>query len=177
MNFSDFNLHLDTSYNTFEVGPNQEVQVLKYLPIADKNDLIQITLQNSEENGLYNLLLVDMYFNLYIVYIYTNIEFTDEEKEDAPTLYDILWSSGVIDAVLNTMDEREYKTLYQMLSETLENKMKYKSTIASVINSFIEQLPVNAENAAEIIKNFNPEQFQQVLSFARAANGNRPIEG
>lgn len=177
MKFSDFNLKLDTSYNTFEIGPNQEVQVLKYLPVEDKNDLIQITLQNSEENGIYNLLLVDMYFNLYIVYMYTNIEFTVEEKANAPELYDVLWSSGVIDAVLNAMDEREYKTIYEMLSDTIENKMKYKNTIAAVLNSFIENLPINAENAADIMKNFDPEQFQHVLSFAQAANGGRPIKG
>ena len=176
MKFSDFNLTLDTSYNTFEIGPNQEVQVLKYLPIEDKNDLIQITLQNSEENGLYNLLLVDMYFHLYIVYMYTNIEFTDEEKDDAPKLFDILDSTGVLGAVLDAMSEDEYNTLYDMLQDTITDKKQYKNTIASVINGFIENLPVNAENAADIIKNFNPEQFQQVIQFAQAANGNRPIQ-
>jgi len=177
MKFSDFNLKLDTSYNTFEIGPNQEVQVLKYLPIEDKNDLIQITLQNSEENGLYNLLLVDMYFHLYIVYMYTDIEFTDEEKDDAPKLYDILWSTGVMSAVLNAMNEEEYNTLFGMLQDTIEDRKQYKNTIASVINGFIENMPVNAEDAAEIIKKFDPEQFQQVIQFAQAANGGRPIEG
>lgn len=177
MKFSDFNLKLDTSYNTFEIGPNQEVQVLKYLPIEDKNDLIQITLQNSEENGLYNLLLVDMYFHLYIAYMYTDIEFADEEKDNAQKLYDILWSTGVMSAILNAMNEEEYNTLFGMLQDTIEDRKQYKNTIASVINGFIENMPVNAEDAAEIIKKFDPEQFQQVIQFAQAANGGRPIEG
>lgn len=177
MKFSDFNLTLDTSYNTFEIGPNQEVQVLKYLPIEDKNDLIQITLQNSEEKGLYNLLLVDMYFHLYIAYMYTDIEFTDEEKENAPKLYDILWSTGVMSAILNAMNEEEYNTLFGMLQDTIEDRKKYKSTVASVIHNIIENLPASALEAADTIKNFDPAQFQQVLEFARSANGNRPVEG
>ena len=62
--------------------------------------------------------------------------------------------------------------------ESLEERIKqYKNTIASVINGFIENMPVNAEDAAEIIKKFDPEQFQQVIQFAQAANGGRPIEG
>ena len=69
----------------------------------------------------------------------------------------------------------EYKTLHQVLTTAVENKTKYKSTVASVINSFIEQLPINAENAEDIIKNFDPEKFQQVIAFARAANGDRPV--
>ena len=118
-----------------------------------------------------------MYFHLYICYLYTDIDFTDEEKENPTQTFDILMSMGVIDQVIATMDPTEYKTLLQIFTTTVENKTKYRSTLASVINGFIEQLPINAEEAGEIIKNFNPEQFQQVIQFARAANGNRPVQG
>ena len=46
MKYSDFNFKLDTDYNVAKIG-NAEVKVLKYLPIKDKIDLIQIALQKS----------------------------------------------------------------------------------------------------------------------------------
>ena len=35
-----------------------------------------MAIQNAEENGVLNDLLLDMYFRLYTVYMYTDIEFT-----------------------------------------------------------------------------------------------------
>ena len=161
--------------NIINLAPDVQIKVLQYLPIEQKNDIIQLTMQNSEENGLFNQLLLDMYFHLYICYLYTDIDFTEEEKDNAPATFDILMSSGVINQVISAMNPDEYKTLHQVLTTAVENKTKYKSTVASVINSFIEQLPINAENAEDIIKNFDPEKFQQVIAFARAANGDRPV--
>lgn len=169
-------LTINENCNTFNLAPDVEVKVLQYLPIEKKNDIIQLAIQNSEENGTYNNLLLDMYFHLYICYLYTDIDFTDEEKENPTQTFDVLMSMGVIDQVIAAMDPTEYKSLLQIFTTTVENKMKYRSTLASVINSFIEQLPINAEEAGEIIKNFNPEQFQQVIQFARAANGDRPVQ-
>ena len=73
------------------------------------------------------------------------------------------------------MNPNEGKYLNEILEETLRMRLEYKSTIASVINGFIEDLPANAQAAKEIVEKFNPEDFQQVIQFAQAANGNRPI--
>lgn len=168
-------LSINEKCNTFNLAPDVEVKVLQYLPIEQKNDIIQLTLQNSEENGVFNYLLLDMYFHLYICYLYTDIDFTEEEKENPANTFDVLTSTGVLNQVIATMDPNEYKALHQILDTSVENKIKYNNTLASVINSFIEQMPINAEKAGEIIANFNPEKFQQVLAFAKAANGDRQI--
>lgn len=168
-------LTIDEKCNTFNLAPEVEVKVLQYLPIEQKNDIIQLTLQNSEENGVFNYLLLDMYFHLYICYLYTDIDFTEEEKENPANTFDVLTSTGVLNQVIATMNPDEYKALHQILDTSVENKIKYNNTLASVINSFVEQMPINAEKAGEIISNFNPEKFQQVLAFAKAANGDRQI--
>lgn len=168
-------LTLNEECNIIDLAPDVQIKVLQYLPIEKKNDIIQLALQNSEENGVYNLLLLDMYFHLYICYLYTDIDFSDEEKIEPFALYDILMSEGVITQIIAAMNPDEYNMLHQIMMDTLEAKTKYRNTLASVINSFIEMLPANAEKAAEIVKNFNPEQYQQVIQFAQAANGGRPI--
>ena len=116
-----------------------------------------------------------MYFNLYITYLYTDLEFTPEEKDDPAMLYDILQSNGVLRAIKHAMNPEEYAYLHDNLFDALERKEKYSNTIASVLHDFIEELPANAEKAQEIVSKFNPEDFQAVLDFAKAANGNRPI--
>lgn len=175
MQFQDMNFKLENTYNTINVTPEHTIKVLKYLPIKDKNDLIQVALQKADEGGYYNPLKVQMYFELFIVYMYTDLEFTVEEKANDDELYDILKSNGIIGAVLNTMTSEELNWLYDMLYQLQGDKEKYRSSISAVISGFMDNLVPNTQEAAEIIKNFNPEQFQQVLNFAKAANGGRDI--
>ena len=58
------------------------IEVAQYLPINDKYDLIMVTLQKAKEDILYNPVKLDMYFHLHLVYMYTNLSFTDKQKED-----------------------------------------------------------------------------------------------
>ena len=116
-----------------------------------------------------------MFYSLYVVYLYTNLEFTNDEKDDPATLYDALCSSGMIEAIFNALHPTERSMLEEILYDTMTLKLEYRNTIASVINSFIDNLPVNAKEAKDIIEKFNPQDFMQVLNFAQAANGNRPI--
>lgn len=170
MNCSNLNI-----YNNSVLIDNIDIKVLQYLPIEDKNSIIQMALQNSEENTIYNEYKLQMYFELYITYMYSDIEFTEEEKEDEVHLYDVLKSNGIIEKIIEAIPRVEYIDLCNKLAVTKENKMKYRNSIASVINSFINELPANASAAKDIIEKFNPEDFMQVLKFAEAANGNRPI--
>ena len=170
MKYSDFNLKVNT-----EVASVDNINILQYLPIEEKNDIIRLTLQESAENGLFNLLKVRMFFNLFIVYSYTDIEFTEKDKNDPVKLYDELYSNGIIDTILSNMNDTELTYLESVLQETLNIRLEYQSTVASIINSFIKDMPANAESAMKIINNFNPADFQQVIDFARAANGGRSL--
>lgn len=170
MKYSDFNLKINT--DTISVD---NINILQYLPIEDKNSIIQLALQESEENGIYNLLKVRMFFDLFIVYSYTDIEFTDEEKLDPTKLYDELRSNGLIDTILENMNESELSYLDELLEATMDMKITNRNNIASVFSTFVESLPTNASSALDIIEKFNPDNFQKVIDFATAANGGRPI--
>ena len=166
------NLKLKPNTNTSEVIYNdQKIEVLNYLPIEDKLDLIQITLQKSQvEDGSFDPILIEAYFNLNIVYLYTNINFTEKQREDEMKLYNLLEGNGLLDEIIAAIPADEYNALVEYLNDTIENN------IGLVVDRLLKELPVNAENAATIIKEFDPEQFQNVIQFAQAANGNRPIE-
>ena len=174
MKYSDLDLKTNTKTNIAVIN-DKEVEVLQYLPIEDKIDLIQIALQKSKENGIYNEMKLDMYFNLYLIYMYTNLEFTDEEKADEFKLYNELESNNIIISVIGAMEEHEYDNLIEYLKIMKKNNEKYMNSAAALIQTLIQDMPRNAAAAAEIVDNFDKEKYQNVIDFARSANGNRDI--
>ena len=172
MKYSDLNLSINNETIGTTVN-DVEIEVRKYLPIEDKIDLIEIALQKAEENGVYNEMKVAMYFNLYIIYMYTNLEFTDEEKMDEYKLYNELESNGVIIAVLGAL--QEYQELFHYLNIMKDVKMRYKTSAAALIQTFIQDMPKNAEAMSEIVDNFDKEKYKEVVEFAQYANGGRPL--
>lgn len=173
--YASLKLKVDNSSFTFDFNGNQ-IEVLKYLPIDSKYDLVEVTLQKSKEsNGYYNPLKVDMYFHLHLVYMYTNISFTDKQREDEAKLYDTLYSNGVITKLLETIDKDEYEDLLSFVNERINTETKFNSSLTGVINKFINELPANAEAAMNIVENFDKDKFQEVINFAQAANGGRPV--
>ena len=155
---------------TFE---GEEVEVKQYLPVSDKYDLIMTALQKAEENGIYNSLLVNIYFDLNIVYLYTNISFTESQRADEFKLYDLIESSGLLNLVIENLPEYEYDDLVGYMEEIAKDTLTYRNTAGAVLQSVIRDLPKNAQAAKEIVDNFDKSKFQEVVNFANAANGNR----
>ena len=150
-----------------------EIHVKKYLPISEKLDIIDIALQNSIEttDGWYNELKLEMYFNLYLVYSYTDLEFTEEEKMNPEELYDKLESNNIFKFLIATMDEQEYMFLYNYLGAVKNDRVSHSNSAAGVIKTIIQDLPKNASAANQILEHFDPEKFKQVKEFAEDYNG------
>ena len=48
--------------------------------------------------------------------------------------------------------------------------------ISGVISEVVQTLPERAEQMSQIVDNFYKEKFQEVIKFAKAANGGRNIQ-
>lgn len=174
VSYANMKLKTNTTVNTFEFC-GQKIEVLKYLPAADKYDLLMITLQKSLEGNIYNEFKLNLYFELNLVYMYTNISFTEKQREDEFKLYDTLRSNGFFELFYEALDDKEYEELFDQIAELKVTMEKSRGSVAGVIANIIEDLPANAEAAAKIVENFDPSQFQAVVDFARYANGGRDI--
>ena len=119
ISFNKLNLKKDTSINIIKIG-DVEIEVKNYLPIEEKMSLIDLVVQDSMEYGFVNPLKLEKYFNLYFVYKYTNISFSDANRKDEDALYDILETNGVIDAVVQASPD-DYSYLFEKCEEYLEN--------------------------------------------------------
>ena len=178
----------NVSFNNLKLSTNKEVkiaefnntkiEVLQYLPVEDKNDLIQITMQKSFMDGYFNEILLDAYFHLNIIYLYTNLNITEKQREDELKLYDKIYSSGLLEVILEQLPEDEYKYLFNMLQEQTKDFLTYKNSAAAVVQSFIQDLPANAAAAADIVNNWDADKFQSVqdmVQLARQTGMNPPI--
>lgn len=175
VSYANMKLKLNTNVNTFDFH-GQKIEVLKYLPAQDKYDLLMVTLQEAAENGTYNEFKLNLYFELNLVYMYTNISFTEKQREDELKLYDNLKSNGFFDLFYQAIDEQEYNELLTQLNTLKEDYIYYNTSMAAIINGLINNLPKNAEAAAKIVESFDPKQYQAVVDFAQKANGNRNIK-
>lgn len=174
VSYANMKLKTNTAVNTFEFC-GQKIEVLKYLPATDKYDLLMITLQKSLEGNIYNEFKLNLYFELNLVYMYTNISFTEKQREDEFKLYDTLRSNGFFELFYEALDDKEYEELFDQIAELKVTMEKSKGSVAGIISNIIEDLPANAEAAAKIVESFDPQQFKEVIDFARYANGGRDI--
>lgn len=62
------------------------------------------------------------------------------------------------------------------MMEVKKEVVSYKQSVVSLVQSLINDLPKQAEAMKDIVDNFNPEKYQEVINFAKAANGGREIE-
>ena len=75
--YASLKLKPNDSIKTVDLGDGKVLEVKQYLPIEDKIDLVDITLQKSREDRLYNPLKVNMFYHLNLIYLYTNLNFTE----------------------------------------------------------------------------------------------------
>lgn len=174
MKYKDLNLKA-VKDSSFVIVNDKEIEVLHYLPIADKIDLIQIALQKAMENGIYNEMKLEVYFNLNLIYMYTNLDFEADDFEDEFKLYDELESNNVFLSVISAIPQEEYDALLNFLTLTKKNNEKNKRSAAALLQSVIQDLPKNAAAAREIVDSFDPEKYSEVVNFAKNANGGRSI--
>lgn len=169
INYSE--LGLKTS-NEVKVYPwkRTNITISKYLPIGDKYDVVMITLQKSLEDGIYNPIKLDMFFHLNLIYIYTNLIFTEEERADEEHLFDEIVSSGFLDEFLKHINKEDYDEMLKYIKDISELKMKYSNSAGGILNRFVTDLPQQAEAVQKIIDNFDKEKYQNVIDFAKSVN-------
>lgn len=177
MKYSELGLTLRSEEKKVKLNNGAVIFVKQYLPIMDKLSLINIALQNSlNAEGYYDPMVLDFMFNTYVVFCYTDIEFTPEEKAEIGKLYDELLSNGVMQQVLDAIPKSEYDELFGYLEEKASAAIKYKGSLAEAITTLVTEFPKSAEEARNIVDNFNQDKYENVINFAKAVNNGKVPE-
>ena len=113
-----------------------EVEVKQYLPVAEKLELIANVLNNSaDDNNFANPVKTYVLSHLEIIYAYTNLSFTDKQKEDPAKLYDILETNGIIDSIILAIPPSEYDNLIEDITSTIDAYYKYKNSALGILEA------------------------------------------
>ena len=153
--FSKLGLSKDTSITLVEWN-DQNIEVKNYLPIKEKIELVENIVNKSvDENGYYNPIKIYVNTIIEVINSYTNISFTEKQKEDIEKLYDLLVSSGFSGKIIGeSINPYEYQKIRQWVNELINSIYSYKNSIFGILDTIstdYKDLDLNALKIKEEI--------------------------
>lgn len=151
---------VDDKVNTFTFN-EKEIEVKRYLPFSDKLTLIGNAINLAADgNRFANPMKIDMYLDLEIMFAYTNITFTDKQKEDLVKLYDMLASAGFFEAMYNVIAEEEASTIHYNAARLAENMYGQMNSIYGIMENIVSDYAEVDMDATKVQEKLaNPENL------------------
>lgn len=134
--YTKLNAKVNTDIKTIPLD-DKVIEVRQYLTVAEKLDLLArvIELAHDVNNNFSNPLKTEVYFCLEVISTYTNITFTEKQKEDPAKLYDALLCSGWIKNIFDLIPEEEMKGLRRALRETKNAYYAYRNSVLGLLDN------------------------------------------
>ena len=134
--FTKLKCKINTDEIPVQIG-DETIAVKQYLPIQEKLGLIgKVVMAAHEQDENYsNPVKANAYRDLEVVFAYTNITFTDKQKEDLPKLYDMLASTGVLQQIIKAIPEQEYAEVCCGVWNSIEAIYKYQNSVLGVLDT------------------------------------------
>lgn len=114
----------------------QDIEVKQYLPVNDKFEVIgNIINRSADDNNFANPLKVEIFTALEIIGSYTNISFTEKQKEDPSKLFDLVVSSGLYEAIIHNIPHAEVEALQCYINSTIAAVYEYHNSIVGLLEN------------------------------------------
>lgn len=115
----------------------QNIEVRQYLPISEKLELISnvINFAHDGNANFANPVQVEVFTGLELLYAYTNISFTDKQKEDPAKLFDLVKSSRLLDSVIMLIPANEYTDLVTGVQNSITAIYAYQNSVMGVLDN------------------------------------------
>ena len=129
----------------------QDIEVKQYLPINEKLELISSVINSAaDENNFSNPVKENVFLTLEILYHYTNINFTDKQKEDPVKLYDLVVSSGLVNKVTDLIPEEELDEVINGVAQSVKAIYAYRNSVLGILESISQDYSALNLDATEI---------------------------
>ena len=150
----------------------QNIEVKQYLPINEKLELISSVINSAaDENNFSNPVKENVFLTLEILYHYTNINFTDKQKEDPVKLYDLVVSSGLVNKVTDLIPEEELDEVINGVAQSVKAIYTYRNSALGILESISQDYSALNLDATEIQQKLadpdNMALLKQVLTKLR----------
>lgn len=152
--FSKLGLKEKKEIKTITIN-NVQIEVKQYLPINNKIDIITNVINNTQDqNNFPNPVKIEVLATLELIFAYTNLSFTEKQKEDVAKLYDLLDSNGIINEIIEAIPEEEYRFLIESLDDTIDAVYSYRNSVLGILEQVSKdysQLDLDTTNMQKAI--------------------------
>lgn len=165
VSFSKLGLTKNTNVNIIEYN-GQNVEVKQYLPINEKAILISNVLNYTISNGLMrfiNPVQLEVFTVLQIVEKYTNINFTEKQKEDPVKLYDLIVSSDFWNKILDNLNKEEYNIILNYIDKSINSFYNYYNSVYGILDNMNKEYETLNLDATEIQKKLSDPEHLSLL--------------
>lgn len=132
--FAKLGLKIVNEVKTININ-DQEIQVKQYLPVNEKlmlmSDVINLA---SDENNFANPVKIKLFTKLEVIFYYTNLTFTDKQKEDLVKLYDILESNKIFEQIFAAMNSLELQEIQSGVLDCANAFYAYKNSVLGILD-------------------------------------------
>lgn len=133
--FTKLSLKRKNEVKTITINNNQ-IEIKQYLPVNEKLDLIARVINGAhDQNNFPNPIKIEVIGTLEMIMAYTNISFTEKQKEDIPKLYDLLEENGVIKDIISQIPEDEYNFIIDGINKTVDAVYTYNNSVLGILES------------------------------------------
>lgn len=141
---------------------DEAIEVTQYLPIQEKLRIMQnVIIQSMTEYNYANPVQVEVFTYLNILQQYTNIKFTEKQLADAAKLYDLVRSSGLLEAVCAAIPVDEIEEVKNGIEKSISSFYAYRNSVVGVLEmlkSDYADLNLDLNSVMDKIK--DPEALQ-----------------
>lgn len=159
--FTKLGLKKNEEIKKITIG-EQDIEVKQYLPIEEKLQLIGRIIDNSvNDNNFENPVHLEIYTNFEILAAYTNITFTEKQREDIGKTYDLLFANRVFDEVFAWLPKGEYDIIAKGVKDTVKAMYDYKNSVMGIIETITKNHDTLKFDVAEIQEKIaDPENLE-----------------
>lgn len=161
-------LGLKNNNQVVNINYNEQIiEVKQYISVNDKLKLISDIINNTvDEHSFCNPVKVKVYLLIGIVENYTNISFTEKQKEDIVKLYDLIQSNGLFDKILTAIPEEEFNDLLNSTWDSVDAIYTYRNSVMGILDNVsadYDNVNVDVNKAIEQINNLDHSLLSDVM--------------
>ena len=161
--FTKLSLKRKNEVKTITINNNQ-IEIKQYLPVNEKLDLIARVINGAhDQNNFPNPIKIEVIGTLEMIMAYTNISFTEKQKEYIPKLYDLLEENGVIKDIISQIPEDEYNFIIDGINKTVDAVYTYNNSVLGILEAVSKDYSNLDFDATQIQKKMaDPENLKLV---------------
>lgn len=115
---------------------NEQIEVKQFLPLEKKLEVLTNIINNSiDERGFYNTARIDFNIKMEVLYAYTNIKFTEKQKENPMKLYDNFVASGLMKQIWDLIPEDDCDWFEKHANASIISIMKYRNSVYGILDA------------------------------------------